>query len=158
MKQFKLSELQATEILNLRLARLTALDVTELREEAQALEALIADLTAFLADPARQRALVRDETLEVSEKFGRPRRTKIVSAEEASEIARQAADEQATVLVTAEGRIWAAPVGSRSRDRSSGGEDPTMFAVTARASDTLAVFTTSGRYFPVVVGDLLALG
>src|SRR5690606_30292722 len=49
MKQFKLSELQATEILNLRLARLTALDVTELREEAQALEALIADLTAFLA-------------------------------------------------------------------------------------------------------------
>ena len=72
---FEFSEIQANHILDMALARLTRLGVTNLEAEAAEKRALIAELEALLADDVRLRMLIRDELLEISETFAVERRS-----------------------------------------------------------------------------------
>ena len=72
---FGLSEIQANYVLDMELGRLTRLGRDSLVDEAEQKRALIAELEAILADPARLRQVIREELAEIKEKFATPRRT-----------------------------------------------------------------------------------
>ena len=80
MNALKLSEIQATHILDMQLRRLTALEVEKLREELDDVQSDISELRKLLASDTRRRKLVSDELRELVNQFGAPRRTTIVSA------------------------------------------------------------------------------
>src|SRR5690606_20916075 len=73
-----IDEIQANAILELQLRRLAALERQKIIEEADAIEAKIADLTDILAKPERQRAIISEELAEIAEKYGDERRTHIL--------------------------------------------------------------------------------
>src|SRR3712207_2452560 len=77
MEKFELSEIQAQAILDMRLARLTALESDKVREEHAELTKRIGELRAILGDPARIDALIVDELSEIDRRYGDERRTEI---------------------------------------------------------------------------------
>lgn len=77
MENFELSDKQANAILEMKLARLTSLEVTKLKEELEELEALIADLNDILAKPQRVLQIINDYLENVKDQFGTPRKTEI---------------------------------------------------------------------------------
>ncbi len=74
---FALDERQANAILEMRLQRLTSLEVEKLKEELAALEATIADLKDILANEWRIMAIIRDDLTEIKNKYPSPRKTEI---------------------------------------------------------------------------------
>lgn len=77
MEEFFLSEKQATAILEMRLQRLTSLEVDSLKRELENLEITIADLKAILANPDRVLQIVKTELQEVTNAYDTPRRTEL---------------------------------------------------------------------------------
>ena len=77
MENFELSDKQANAILEMKLARLTSLEVAKLKEELEGLEALIADLNDILAKPQRVLQIINDYLENVKNQFGTPRKTEI---------------------------------------------------------------------------------
>ena len=94
----RLSEEQAKAILDLRLQRLTALGVDEIRDEASKLGEAIRDYLDILSSRARVMQIARDELLAIREEFGTPRKTELVDAE--IEIEDEALIEREDVAVT----------------------------------------------------------
>ena len=86
-ERFSLSDVQATAILDLRLARLTKLEVNKLQEELKELKALIKDLTEIVSSRARQMEIVKKELLEIKKKYKEERRSIIVNGGEIEGIA-----------------------------------------------------------------------
>ena len=76
--RFSLSEVQANAILDLRLARLTKLEVTKLQEELKELKEKIEVLTAIIASKAKQMEVVQKELLEIKKKYKDSRRSTII--------------------------------------------------------------------------------
>ncbi len=74
---FELSEKQANAILEMRLQRLTSLEVEKLREELEALEAAIADLKDILANESRVMQIIRDDLIAIKAKYPSERRTEV---------------------------------------------------------------------------------
>ncbi len=77
MKEFKLSERQTNAILEMKLSRLTHLEVESLRQELAELDSLIKDLKDILAKPARVSDIIVAEMGEIRDKYGEPRKTEI---------------------------------------------------------------------------------
>ncbi len=77
MESFELSEKQANAILEMKLSRLTSLEVHKLKDELKELEALIADLNDILARPERVLQIIYDNLEEIKTQFGTPRKTQI---------------------------------------------------------------------------------
>ncbi|MBQ0099120.1 MAG: DNA topoisomerase 4 subunit A, partial [Firmicutes bacterium] len=76
--RFKLTEVQATAILDLKLARLTKLEVTKLEEELKELKKKIAELTEIIGSKVKQMEVVKTELKEIKKRFGDDRRTNII--------------------------------------------------------------------------------
>ncbi len=79
MQTFALSDVQAQAILDMRLARLTSLEVERLVTELNRLKDLIARFTDILKSPRMQMKIVKKEILEIAEKYGTPRKTEIIT-------------------------------------------------------------------------------
>ena len=77
MENFELSDKQANAILEMKLSRLTSLEVHKLKDELEELEALIADLNDILARPERVLQIIYDNLEEIKTQFGTPRKTQI---------------------------------------------------------------------------------
>ncbi len=77
ISEFELSEIQAQAILDLRLARLTGMELDKIRSEYEEIMALIHDLEDILSNEPRRFQIIKDELLEVKEKYGDDRRTEI---------------------------------------------------------------------------------
>ncbi|MCX8532352.1 DNA gyrase subunit A [Chryseobacterium luquanense] len=77
INEFELSEIQAQAILDLRLARLTGMELDKIRDEYDAIMKEIKDLEDILANEPRRFQIIKDELLEVKEKYGDERRTEI---------------------------------------------------------------------------------
>ena len=86
-QRFNLSEVQANAILDLRLARLTKLEVTKLEEELRELKKKIEELTAIIASKAKQMAVIVKELKEIKKKFGDDRRSHIIEGGKEVDIA-----------------------------------------------------------------------
>src|SRR6266480_2675142 len=78
-KRFKLSEKQSAEILNMRLARLTALEVTKLEEELKEVRKFIKECKEILGSKPRRLKILKEELAELGHGFGDERRTEIVA-------------------------------------------------------------------------------
>ena len=77
MVKFELSELQSKAILDLRLQKLTGLEVSKIKYEHNNLMKLILHLKEVLSDKAMRMTIIKDELLEIKEKYGDSRRTSI---------------------------------------------------------------------------------
>jgi len=77
ISEFELSDIQAQAILDLRLARLTGMELDKIRDEYDAIMKEIADLEDILANEPRRFQIIKDELLEIKEKYGDERRTEI---------------------------------------------------------------------------------
>ncbi len=107
-KRFSLSEKQAQAILDLRLARLTKLEVFKLEEELKRLKELIEKLTAIVNSQKKQLEVVKEEILEIKKKYKTPRKSVLVFSEDEAEAERADVKEpgvQSVACITADGRI-----------------------------------------------------
>ena len=110
MERFSLSEVQAQAILDLRLARLTKLEIYKLETELAELKKLIKKLTAISKSKEKQLEVVKEEITEIKEAYPSPRRSRLVfTAEEANELlsvkAEKAPGEKCTLVYTADERL-----------------------------------------------------
>jgi len=98
MTEFKLSEIQSNAILEMRLARLTALERGKIEQEYLEVIQLIEKLRSILASPQKMLAIIQDEVRRLKEKYGDPRKTLIVSEE--GEIGYEDTIEQKDMVIT----------------------------------------------------------
>jgi DNA gyrase subunit A len=110
MTQFELTELQAKAILDMRLQRLTGLEIEKVREEYEGLQKLIAELKEILASEERQRAIVKEELLDIQERYGDERRTDIRASEGEISIEDLIRKEDVVITITHLGYIKRTPV------------------------------------------------
>ncbi|WP_232317636.1 DNA gyrase subunit A [Bacillus acidicola] len=157
MEQFALSEKQAQAILDMRLQRLTGLEREKIEEEYQALVQLIAELKAILADEDKILDIIREELLEIKERFNDGRRTEIVAGgieqiEDEDLIPR----ENIVVSLTHNGYIKRLPISTyRSQKRGGRGvqgmgtneDDFVEQLLTTSTHDTILFFTNKGKVY-----------
>jgi DNA gyrase subunit A len=163
MTRFDLTEIQARAILDLRLQRLTQLEVGKVEEEHAELMAVIAELRAILGDEARVYGVIRDELLEVRERFGDERRTEIIPAEGEIDIEDLIAEEEMVISITSGGYIKRLPVTTYRAQRRGGKglrgakvkeDDYVDHLFIASTHDWLLFFTNQGRVYRQKVHEL----
>jgi DNA gyrase subunit A len=142
MERFTLSEAQANAILEMQLRRLAALERQKIEDEYTAVRATIAYLEDLLAHPAKILALIREDMETLKQKFGDPRRTRIVpDAAESMRDEDLIPDEKVLITVTQRGYIKRVPLNAY-RTQSRGGRGVT--AMTAREEDALMYIFAAG--------------
>ena len=163
--EFGISEVQAGAILDLRLAKLTAMEREELRAREKALRAEIAELRKLLGDKSLQLATMLEEMDAVVDQFGDDRRTEILSAEDEDETfaASGAADETVVATLTRRRYLKRVPLHLHTR-REAAGKAPARMdryegdfmerAVVARTQGWLLLFTKSGKVWHLKVDDV----
>lgn len=168
MKQFGLSEIQANAILSMQLRSLAGLERQKVADELAELKQLIKELTAVLANEQRILGIIKDELLEMKERFGDTRRTKIV-AQELGKFSEEELipNEQVVVTLTAENYIKRNLVGEyRKQGRGGKGkrgittkeEDLIAELVFANTHDQLLFFTNRGRVFRLKAYEVPQVG
>jgi DNA gyrase subunit A len=165
MRDFDLSEIQAQAILDLRLARLTALARKEIEDEFKDLQERIAELRAILGDPARIDGLIKEELLELKSIYakGDDRRTEIVAAEEELELEDLIAEEDMVIAITRSNYIKRLPV-TAYREQRRGGmgvmgmdlkeDDYIEHLFVASTHDYILFFTNVGKVYRLKVHEL----
>jgi DNA gyrase subunit A len=119
-KRFKLSEKQSTEILNMRLARLTTLEITKLEEELKEVRKFIKECKEILASKPRRLKILKEELAELAHGFGDERRTEIVADQGEFSIEDLIAEEDMVITVSHAGYIKRLPVSAYRRQRRGG--------------------------------------
>jgi DNA gyrase subunit A len=159
IKRFKLSEIQAKAILDMRLQRLTSLEVKKIVEELMALRRLIEELKAILKSEVKILNIVKKELEEVKAKYADKRRTEIVAGGETStdfDVEDLIADEDMVVSVTNDGFIRRMPVDTFKKQRRGGKgvigmtskrEDFIKLMAIASTHDTIFLFSNKGKIF-----------
>ncbi len=157
MVRFNLDEIQAREIVNMRLRALTGLEQDKLHAEFDELQKLIAYLEQILTDDALCRKVMKDELLEVKEKWGDERKTEIdVTASENFDPEQFYAKEEVVVTVSHLGYIKRTTL-TEFRTQARGGigvkggtardKDFIEFIYPANTHNTMMFFTQKGRCF-----------
>ncbi len=118
--RFKLSEIQAKAILEMRLSRLTGLERDKIVLEYDDVMKVIADLSDILRSPERVTKIVKDELYELREKFGDSRRTQLLAAADDFTMESLVADEEVAVAVTHHGYVKRTPLASIRAQRRGG--------------------------------------
>src|SRR5712692_7055743 len=119
-KRFKLSEKQTAEILNMRLARLTALEITKLVDELKDVRKFIKECKDILASKPKRLKILKEELGEVGHGFGDQRRTEIVADQGEFSIEDLIAEEDMVLTVSHAGYIKRLPVSAYRRQRRGG--------------------------------------
>lgn len=151
-----LDEIQAKAILELRLQRLTGMEREKIREEYDELMKLIADLKALLEDEGKRFELIKKELLEVKDKFGDARRTKITYLEEEVSIKDLIKEEDVVITISNLGYIKRTSA-TEFRQQRRGGRGATASKTresdfiehifVASTHDTMLIFTEKGRCY-----------
>ena len=163
MKNFGLSEVQATAILDMQLRRLAALERKRIEDEYNDLLKEILRLEDLLASPEKILALIKQDLTELKEKYGDPRRSRIIDAD--GEISDEDLIPEVNVLVTMTNRgyIKRIPDGVyRTQHRGGRGvtgvtmreADGVQHLIAANTHDSLLFFTSRGRAYQLKVYDL----
>ncbi|HSV96110.1 MAG TPA: DNA gyrase subunit A [Spirochaetota bacterium] len=165
-KRFKLSQVQSKAILEMRLQRLTSLEVKKIIEELKDLLKLIEELKAILKSDKRILGIVKDELLAVKQKFGDARRTEILVGAESStsfDVEDLIADEDMVVTVTNDGFIRRLSVDTFKKQRrggkgvtgmSSKREDFIKLMMVAATHDMVFLFSNKGKIFGMKTYEL----
>ncbi len=156
MELLDIDELQATDILNLQLRRLAALERQKIIDEHDRLAALIADYTDILAKPERQRTIVSEELAEIVEKYGDERRTRIEFFEGDMSVEDLIPEEEVVVTITRGGYAKRTKTDLYRSQRRGGkgvrgaqlrGEDVVEHFFTTTTHHWLLFFTNLGRVY-----------
>ena len=156
MERFGLSEIQAQAILDMQLKRLQGLQREKIEEEYQELMKLIARLKEILASDKLVYDIIKEELLEMKDKFGDERRTKIAAAEGEIEDVDLIKEEQVVISLTKFGYIKRAPVDTyKSQKRGGKGitgmttkeDDFVKEIFIASSHDILLFFTNKGKLY-----------
>ncbi|MEJ5054614.1 DNA gyrase subunit A [Sphingobacterium sp. MYb382] len=156
MERFGLSDIQARAILDMTLRRLTGLERDKIKEEYNELMKTIDYLKLVLSDEDLRMKIIKDELIEVQEKFGDERRSVIVHSAEDMRMEDFIDDEEIVITIShnsyvkrtplteyrRQGRGGKGAIGSTTRD-----EDFTEHIITASAHNYLLLFTDQGRCF-----------
>ncbi|MBQ8197473.1 MAG: DNA topoisomerase 4 subunit A [Clostridia bacterium] len=152
--RFDLSEAQANAILDLRLARLTKLEITKLQEELAELKKLIAELTAIVGSKAKQMEVVKKELLAIKKKYGEDRRSNLINGGEAVDYAKVEKELRQIddfVIAFTEGKAFKKmteknfKASDKSVKDNARPEDFINVIVKARSDQTLYAFTNLGN-------------
>ena len=156
MARFGLSEIQAQAILDMRLKTLSGLQREKIEEEYNELMKLIAYLKEVLSSETLVYNIIKEELLQVKEKYGDERKTKIVAAEGEFEIEDLIKEEQTVIALTHFGYIKRMPIDTyRSQKRGGKGitgiatreEDFVKEIFTASTHDTILFFSNKGKLY-----------
>ncbi|MGD0337335.1 MAG: DNA gyrase subunit A [Bacteroidota bacterium] len=163
MKKFKLSEIQAKAILDMKLQRLTGLERQKIEQEYRETIKLIEKLDAILKSKDLQMQIIRDELIALKEKYGDKRRTEIVYDFEEFRIEDMIAEEDVVITISHSGFIKRFPV-SGYRRQSRGGKGVTGAATKeddfiehmfiASTHNYILFFTDRGRCYWLKVFEI----
>ena len=166
-KRFKLTERQAEAILNLRLAKLTGLEIEKLEAELKEVQAQIKDLRELLASKPKRMKLLKSELTDAAKKYGDERRSEITSDEGEFSVEDLIAEEKMVVTISHSGYIKRTSVSAYKRQRRGGkglngqnlkDEDFVEHLFIASTHDYILFFTDDGRCFSIKVHEIPQLG
>ena len=156
MERFGLTDIQAQAILDMRLKTLSGLQREKIEEEYKQLMELIAHLREILANEQLVLDIIKDELLEIKQKYGDERRTKIVAAEGELDVEDLIKEEQTVVALTHFGYIKRMPIDTYKSQRRGGKgitgistreEDFVKQIFTASTHDTILFFSNKGKLY-----------
>ncbi|HYW94129.1 MAG TPA: DNA gyrase C-terminal beta-propeller domain-containing protein, partial [Bacteroidales bacterium] len=163
MREFELSEIQARAILDMRLQKLTGLEREKIKEEYEELQKQIAFLKEILASETTRMQIIKDELIEVSEKYGDERRSEIVPDAEEFNPEDFYADDDMVITISHLGYIKRTPLtefrtqgrgGVGSKGSTTRDEDFLSHLFSATMHNTLLFFTEKGKCFWMKVYQL----
>ena len=166
-RRFKLSERQAEAILNMRLAKLTGLEIEKLEEELAEVRATVAALKKLLASKPDRMNLMKSELTAILEKHGDKRRTEITSDEGEFTIEDLIAEEDMVVTISHSGYIKRTSTSTYKKQRRGGrgnngaglkDEDFIEHLFIASTHDYILIFTDDGRCFWLKVHEIPQAG
>ena len=158
MERFGLTEIQAQAILDMRLQRLTGLEILALRKEYAELLKTIAELEAILNDEKKLMNVIKKELQAVADQFGDDRRTTIEEVHNVVEalVKEEKVAEEALVTFSREGylrRSW--PKAKKAAQPEDGQpDDPPVYSFETDTEHTLFFFTNIGNCYQLNVGAL----
>ena len=163
MERFSLSEKQAQAIVDMRLGQLTGLDQDKLRNESAAVEKMIAYYKEILADESVCMKVVKDELLEIKEKYGDERKTEIIYSSEEFNAEDFYADDEMIITISHMGYIKRTPL-SEFRAQNRGGvgakgsntreEDFIEYIYPASMHNYMLFFTQKGKCYWLKVYEI----
>lgn len=158
MSEFELSEKQANAILEMKLRRLTALEVDKLREELLELERTIADLKDILEHESRVKEIIKADLLNIREKYPSPRKTELSYDYGEIDIADLIEKEDIVISMTHSGYIKRLPVSEYHTQRRGGkgitahrpkDEDFIVNMFVSSTHDDVLFFTNRGKVYSI---------
>jgi DNA gyrase subunit A len=166
-KRFGLSEKQSDAILNMRLAKLTGLEIEKLEAELKEVLATIKDLKSILASKPKRMKILKDEMEEVVRKFGDDRRTEIVADQGEFTVEDLIAEEDMVITISHSGYIKRIPITTYKRQRRGGrglngadlkADDWVEHLFIASTHDYLLFFTNTGQVYWLKVHEVPQAG
>jgi DNA gyrase subunit A len=163
MERFSLSDLQSRAIVEMRLRQLTGLEQDKLRAEYGEVQKLIEYLKKLLGDEALQMQIIKDELIDVKEKYGDKRRTQIVPAAGEFNPEDFYADDEMVITISHMGYIKRTPLtefrrqnrgGTGARGGTTREEDFIEHIYVATMHNTMLFFTQNGKCYWQKVYDL----
>lgn len=156
MENFKLSEIQAKAILEMRLQRLTGLEREKIQNEYKEVKELIARLNEILGSEAVRMNIIKGELTEMKERYGDVRKTQIVHSEEDITVEDMIPNEEMVITISNQGYVKRTSL-SEYRTQGRGGigskaaatkvDDFTEHLFVARAHNYLLIFTEFGKVY-----------
>jgi len=163
IQKFQFTEEQANAILDMRLARLAALERRKIEDELKEVRKQIRELEALLADPRKILAVIKDDMAQLKEKYGDARRTRIQDV--SGVLTEEDLIPEIDVLVTLTNKGYVKRIANdvyRTQHRGGRGvtgvtmreEDGVQHILAANTMDSLLVFTNRGKVYQVKVHEL----
>ncbi|MCM8804126.1 MAG: DNA gyrase subunit A [Candidatus Omnitrophica bacterium] len=153
IKKFKITEIQSNAILNMPLSRLTGLEREKILNERKELESKIGEYKKILQDPEEVKKIIKNELLEIKEKFGDKRKTEFIESIEEFEDIDLVRPEDIVITISNEGYIKRTPLDLFRRQRRGGKgfigastkeEDFIKHLLLTSTTDTILFFTNRG--------------
>jgi DNA gyrase subunit A len=165
-ERFELSEIQAKAILDMRLGRLTGLEIEKLEAELAEVRSAIADLREILGSRERREGIIKDELREVASAYGDDRRTELTDMVNMS-LEDLLADEEMVITISHSGYVKRLPLDTYRAQRRGGRgrqgmvpkeEDWVEHLYTAQTHDYLMIFTARGHCYWLKVHEVPVAG
>ena len=157
-ERFGLDDIQSQAIVQMQLGRLAGLEREKIQSEVDELHAKIAEYNAILADEQKIREIVKEELLEIKQKFSDPRRTEIASVEGEVDIEDLIPEESCVITLTHFGYLERQPLDAYKTQRRGGrgisgmtrrDEDFVSDIYTCSTHDYLMFFTNKGKVYRI---------
>ncbi|MDD4350994.1 MAG: DNA gyrase subunit A, partial [Clostridia bacterium] len=158
IEKFELSEKQANAILEMKLSRLTGLEIEKLKQELADLLLIIKDLKDILANPQRVNDIIKTEILEIKNKYAKPRKSEVTIDYDEIDIGDLIEQHDVVISTTQQGYIKRMPVKDyKSQNRGGVGvtthktkeEDTVIDLFVCNSHDDLLMFTNFGKVYGI---------